>query len=641
MLARSMGDDRTSDRERARLWDQLLEIFPGGIVELAADGGFVHANAAALDILGIDAENLMQGFAGDFAPNTIWLDGTPCPVSDYPAVRSLKTGQPSGPITIGLRRPNGLVKWASYTAVPIKNDQGEVTGSIATFLDVTEQVRVDAALRTSEAHLRTILKTAPEVILSTDPDGTVRFINRTVPELSPDAVIGLDVRDFVTPETRPAIEAAIDRCVRTRENVRYEANDPYGRPFEAVVAPVIDHDRVVSLTFVCVDVSESRRLRAQLMVSDRMASVGTLAAGVAHEINNPLTYVLANLQRLQRRFAGTERVGLEGGAQLAGSVEQAIEGAERIRRVVRDLGTFAGRRAETDVSSNVADVVATTLRLATHETRFRADVSVTGDEGIFVRAEPSRLGQALLNLVVNAAQAIPEGNAAENSIRIAWKALDDGQVEITVSDTGVGIPAERGARIFEPFFTTKAPGVGTGLGLYISRNIVTTLKGSIELESDEGQGATFRIVLPAANRHPRQTSSPPVGGAPASVRGGRVLVIDDEALVLSVIVNALSDYDVTGSQSGREAIDLIAEGEFDVIVCDLMMPNVTGMDVYEAVVASRPELGDRFIFMSGGTFTERSRAFRRSENRPFLNKPFEMASLAALVASRLADKPSG
>jgi CheY-like chemotaxis protein/anti-sigma regulatory factor (Ser/Thr protein kinase) len=276
-------------------------------------------------------------------------------------------------------------------------------------------------------------------------------------------------------------------------------------------------------------------------------------------------------------------------------------------------------------------VLESTLRMAWNEIRHRAKVVKTYGKVPRVDANEGRLGQVFLNLIVNAVQAIPEGNYDRNEIRVSTR-MEQDQVTISVSDTGAGIPPEVRRRLFTPFFTTKPAGVGTGLGLAISHRIITSLGGTITLDTEVGRGTTFKVKLPVAPINlPPVTQKMPSPHPP--VRRGRVLVIDDEDSLVQAIKRYLSqDHDVEGVTSARVAIEKLAGGQrYDAIVCDLMMPQVTGMDVYAAVVKIDPDIAERIIFVTGGAFTDSARKFLDSTPNQHIEKPFDLKTLRNLV----------
>jgi signal transduction histidine kinase len=382
---------------------------------------------------------------------------------------------------------------------------------------------------------------------------------------------------------------------------------------------------------------ERWRMQEQLMISDRMASVGVLAAGVAHEINNPLAAVLANLDLAARTTA--ELADLPQGERLQELKEElsdARESAERIRNIVRDLKLFSRSEDEKRGPVDVQRVIESSLRMAWNEVRHRAHIVKNYTMVPRVEANESRLGQVVLNLIVNAAQSIPEGRAEANEIRVGTLLGPGGRVVIEISDSGSGIPPDVLKRLFTPFFTTKPAGVGTGLGLSICQRIVTALGGEITVESTVGEGSTFRVALPAA---PNAMADDPalLQAVPPPSRRGRILVVDDEPMIVNVVRRTLAkDHDVEVATTAREAMaKLDGQARYDIILCDLMMPDMTGMDLHEHVRKRWPEEAQRMIFLTGGAFTARARSFLDNVANLRLEKPFDTTALRAIVNDRV------
>jgi signal transduction histidine kinase len=388
--------------------------------------------------------------------------------------------------------------------------------------------------------------------------------------------------------------------------------------------------------------NERKIIQEQLLISDRMVSMGTLAAGVAHEINNPLASVMANLEMASRdivKHAG--RLGLATElAEVCDQLRDAREGAERIRNLVRDLRIFS-RADESKVTAvDIHRLLESTLRMAGHEIRHRALLVKDYGKVPPVEASESRLGQVFLNLVINAAQAIPEGHAERNQIRIATSTDEAGRVLIAIADTGTGMSPDILGRLFTPFFTTKPAGVGTGLGLSICQRIVTELGGSLSVQSEVGQGSVFRVSLPPARPGAalEERQLPPKETTPR--RRGKVLIIDDEPMISKILERALStEHDVVTSTNAEEALGWVQAGQrFDVILCDLLMPQMTGMDLHAALVRVASEQAARMVFLTGGAFTPRARAFLDQVPNRCIEKPFATMDLRALIDERVAQQ---
>ncbi|QRO01671.1 response regulator [Archangium violaceum] len=409
-------------------------------------------------------------------------------------------------------------------------------------------------------------------------------------------------------------------------------------PVEFAQAPVVFDGRP-GLVRIVRDLTERKQMQARLMLSDRMASLGTLAAGIAHEINNPLAYTIATLGHVETEVL--PRLGAHED-DLRKLIADAQLGAGRVRDIVRQLKLFS--RADEDARPGPVEVhrvLETAIRMASNEIRHRARLVCDFSERLVVEANESRLGQVVVNLLVNAAQAIPEGQVDRNEIRVSSRPHAEG-VMIEVRDTGSGIPAEHLDRLFEPFFTTKPVGVGTGLGLPICHGIVSGFGGRMEVESEVGKGSTFRVILraatteapPPAPSHPAQESrTAPV--APEAPRRGRLLVVDDEPMLgVSIRRTLQREHDVVTLTSAREACARLLGGEhFDVILCDIMMPEMSGMELHQELEHRAPELARRMVFLTGGAFTPNARAFLERVGNPRVEKPFCAQELRELVQS--------
>ncbi|HYQ41901.1 MAG TPA: ATP-binding protein [Polyangiaceae bacterium] len=373
--------------------------------------------------------------------------------------------------------------------------------------------------------------------------------------------------------------------------------------------------------------------------TERMASLGTLAAGVAHEINNPLSYVLGSLDLglrelhgLQLLLQGHRNEELQRVSGAVAALDSAREGAERVRNIVRDLMDFSRATPGNGEAVEVEAVMDATIRVAWNEVRHRARL-IKRYAGISrVIGDEARLGQVFLNLIMNAAQAI-EGDPSVNEIVVSTSA-EHGCAVIEISDTGGGIHEQDMARIFDPFFTTKVAGAGTGLGLAICRGILTSLGGEISVSSELGRGTTFKVVLPFASEESasqRIVAEAPVQELPPP---SRILIIDDEPLLGQTLLYAFKGrHDVSICTSGREALTrLRSDSAFDLVLCDLMMPDVNGAAVYTSVKQDYPELAERFVFMTGGAFTSRAREFLAQHPGAQLEKPFNIADVERLLS---------
>lgn len=387
------------------------------------------------------------------------------------------------------------------------------------------------------------------------------------------------------------------------------------------------------------DLTDDRAMREQLLIADRTMSMGLLAAGVAHGINNPLASVMANVDMAGRDVRERARaLGVSADfSEVRAALDDAHEGAVRIRDVVRDLRLVARPQDEKTGPVDAERVMESALHLAANELLGSARVVTSYGKAPPVEASEARLGQVFFNIIVNAAQAMAGHKKGGNELRVSTGTDASGAVVvIEITDNGPGMPPEVLHRLFTPFFTTKAVGQGTGLGLSISHRIVTGFGGSLDVSSDVGKGTTFRISLPRARAGGSVVAPAPAPSKVAATRG-RVLVIDDEPMITRALQRILSEHhDVTTLGSAEEALQRLAGGErFDVILCDLMMPGMTGMDLHAELLHVAPEQVTRMLFLTGGAFTPRAKAFLDDPAHERIEKPFNAAHLRALINERI------
>ncbi|HEX8697346.1 MAG TPA: two-component regulator propeller domain-containing protein, partial [Myxococcaceae bacterium] len=393
-----------------------------------------------------------------------------------------------------------------------------------------------------------------------------------------------------------------------------------------------------------VRLQELQATRERLVHAEKMAAVGTLAAGVGHEINNPLSFIISNLHYATAEVQSAARSeDSKRWKEVAQALDDALHGADRVRRIVQDLKTFSRVQPEQMHRVDLHTVLDLTLAIAEAQTRHRARVVKDYGNPPDVLGDETRLGQVFLNLLVNAAQAIAEGHADRNEIRVVTRRDAQGHAVVEVSDTGTGIPPEVLPRIFEPFFTTKDIGVGTGLGLSICHSYVEAMGGMIHVRSELGQGTTFQVVLPAAEEDAMPQGAAGVRLANAPVAKGRLLIIDDEPMLTAALTRMLEpEHEVEAFTSARVALERLRSGErYSLILCDLMMPDMTGMELHETLVRELPTQAGCMVFITGGAFTEAARRFLETTSRPCLDKPFEPERLRARVRELLlSQRPS-
>lgn len=396
------------------------------------------------------------------------------------------------------------------------------------------------------------------------------------------------------------------------------------------------------------DVTDERDNEVRRVQSEKLLSIGMMAAGVAHEINNPASFVLANIdaialalrtadEKLDQEPEVARRLGLRDVLfDAMAVVQESKEGMARIHRIVRDLHSFSRVDDDPTAVTSVDAAIESALTMLRNELRYRVTLERHLTATRSVRAGTARLGQVFLNLVINAVHAMADRDPARN--RLVVRSYDRGSdVVVEVEDNGPGIAPEIMPRIFDTFFTTKEAGLGTGLGLPISRDIIRSLGGDLRAESQLGSGALFRVTLPAVAAPPL---AEPEKAPAAVVKRRRVLAVDDEALLLKAYRRMLvGHHDVETRVGAREAIELLeTDQHFDVVLCDLQMPEISGVELHAIAQRRWPHLARRFIFITGGAFSPEARKFiDELPEAACINKPFYVNELLEVIERRLAE----
>jgi PAS domain S-box-containing protein len=593
------------------------------------DGRILEANRAAAEAYGWSREELRgMGLSDLRAPEAGSLASAQLAEADtrglrYETVHRRKDGA-SFPVEV-------IAAGATWGATRVL---------VAIVRDISERTAIEAALRESEDRLALAVEAAGLGLFYAVPYGPLYWSPRCREIFG---VGDAPIPDFgaflqlVHPADREQVAAAAARWLDPAGDGRYTDQYRCLRPDGTVrwvaasgivrLRKVGDAHVPAQLVGTIYDITDQKTAQARLAQADRLASVGMLAAGVAHEINNPLTYLASSLELLAEELA-------RGGAseEARQALADARDGTARIRHVIRDLRTFSGVREERRTRVALQPIVDAALNLAANELRYRARVVREFGPAPAVHADEARLGQVALNLVVNAAQAMPEGNVAGQELRVRIGTDARGWAVLEVSDTGSGIPPEIAERIFDPYFTTKPAGVGTGLGLSICRTIVTALGGEIAAQPRPERGTTMRVALPPA---PREVEVAPEAPAPAAAprRRGRVLVVDDEPSVGVSIQRLLAaEHDVEIRTRAEDVLDAVARGErFDAILFDLMMPGMTGVELHAAMARSHPEQARRMIAITAGATSAEARDFLARSGVPCCEKPFDVPALREQV----------
>jgi len=516
-----------------------------------------------------------------------------------------------------------------YLLKPIKSAELRSAIEVAAY-----KQRFDKNVRERERGFSTALRSVQDAVVIMDLAGKVSFLNPAA-----EALIGAKA-DAAIGKTADQVLRLMDRSTLVSDTTPLL----FGDGADASRG----EEQHIGAVMVFRDVGEKQKMQKQLELADRLTSLGTMAAGTAHELNNPLTVVVTNAgfigEELQQHLAelqtgaaqATTETRLRKIFEALGDLQAA---ASRMGRIVADLRAFSRPAEEARQTIDLRRCVEWAARATAHDFHHRAQLRTKFEPTPAVIGETARLEQVLVNLLVNAAHAIAPGNVENNEVSVTVNTAADGRAQIEVRDTGAGMAPDVLKRIFEPFFTTKETGAGTGLGLAISHGIVKSLGGEICVASEPGKGTTFTVLLSAAPAQQPAVSEAAAISAP--LQRGRILVIDDEISLLRAMQRILEDDNHTAvcTDKAREALAMIASGErFDLILSDLMMPSMTGVEFYEQLLAIDPAIARSVVFVTGGAITAKVDAFLNSIPNSRLEKPFKGAQLREVVQRALVVK---
>jgi PAS domain S-box-containing protein len=613
-------------------WKELADGLCDAIVVIDDRDRVSYANAAACQLLGYTTDTLVGELAAVLVPERHRIiDGTP--FHRYLAARSPTLMGRA--IKVPARRKEDVeivVGWIGSASA----DGSEVQLVMRRLDEVIDLAADPIEERPSADHtgqlLEQIFVRSPIGIFHFDAAGVITACNDRFVQMlggSKRSLIGLDMTTLVDERIRECVKQACAGEAAQFEGEYTPVTGSRSAHVRGVFSPIADGEgRIAGGIGIFEDVSERIHVERALARSDRMASLGTLAAGVAHELNTPLAYVLSSLEGARAHLTAAEIVRIR---EAVETIDTAIEGTLRMRDIVRELRSFAQEGEPQLGPVDPRAAIESAIRLAwprTHDrVRIRAELA---PDVPTVLASEQKLVQVIVNLLVNARDATEQRKGGSSPIEVVLRVegggTENGEVVIDVRDRGVGIPRENLERIFDPFWSTKRSGLGIGLSL--SHSIVTSFGGRIEAESEVGHGSTFRVYLrPTEPVDERARVPEPESRA-------RILIIEDEPRLAFTLKIALEgDHDVVTATRGRDAIELLMRDQaFDLILSDLTIPDVNGQEIYDRIRSKTPDLAARFVFMTGGAFTEPMRAFLASCDNLQLDKPFDVAEVTRALA---------
>jgi two-component system NtrC family sensor kinase len=635
-----MAISRTVSNELLQLQVMAIAAAANAIVITDHDGVILSVNPAFTRLTGFPADEAIG------RTSTILKSGAQDPAMYRDLWATIRAGQVWRGRLVN-RRKDGSVYTEEQTITPVTGEAGVVTHFIAVKQDVTEFREVYERLQARDDLFRLLLENALDIITILDTDGTIRYESPAVLRIlgyEPHELEGRSAFEFMPDEDVQKAGSLLERLrvasgTTATLEFRFRHKDGSWRILEAIGRNMLDHPMLAGILINSRDVTERRRIedelarqRAAHIQSDKLADMGTLLAGVAHELNNPLTVVTGYSSILRETL---------GDGPFRERLDRIVNAAERCVRIVRNFLALARqhpperqRVRPNQIVREAVELLAYPLRVDNVEVRLEL-----ADDLPTLWADPHQLHQVVVNLITNAHHAMHGSTSPRRlTIRTRFTAADS-RVSLAVGDTGPGIPPEILGRIFEPFFTTKPMGQGTGLGLPLCQGIVEGHGGTLRVDSKPGEGAVVTIELPVVAA-PAGDAKEAAVVARALPPGSRILVVDDEPDVAGVLTDLLKaeHEQVETASDGRAALERLEQAEYDLILCDVRMPGLDGPDLYRSLSLTHPELLSRFVFLTGDTLNPESREFVQQTGAPCLSKPFDFDEVYRVIGRALRNR---
>jgi PAS domain S-box-containing protein len=623
--------DATAEHESEIRFSELFESLREGMFFTAVDGRLLDANPAFVRMLGyrskeeLKARNLRELYAN--------------PADRDAMVRELEVKDSVEDREVVLRHKDGRDIHCLASGFVIRDPAGRITRFQGTMVDITERLEIERRLHQEREFVRRLIASFPDVIAVLDRDGRYTYISQRVEDVLGDAPAEYMGREFAArarPEDRPRFAEALRKLLggeaaQFEIEMRLRHRDGSWRILKVNAGPLYEDGRINGVVASARDITDSKRVEEQLARTEKLAAMGQMLTGAAHELNNPLTAILGIVDLMR------ERAPDDAGRRHA---ELVLQQARRAAEIVQTLLVFSrplgSGRSNVDVRQLIKDLLARereTLRGSNITMRFSAPDSLPPVEG-----DPKLLTQAFLNIVTNARQAISSVRG-RGTLEVSI-ARNGPRIVVAFADDGPGIPSDSLRKIFDPFFTTKRPGGGSGLGLTISLAVVKEHGGTIEVQSQRGSGATFCVSLPVAERE----AESPLVVRPEKVRPAveaffnrSVLIVDDEESIREIVQEGLSarGLSVNSAESAEAALELLSQRSYDIVLCDFNLPGMRGTELFERLRgrASRP--AHVFVFMTGDLIEPEKIAELGRNGAHVLQKPFHISALSSLLVELL------
>ncbi len=533
----------------------------------------------------------------------------------------------------------GLDKWISASVYSPESGY-----FVLDFDVINERKEAERAITNAAQEWRMTFDSMEDMIAIIGADMRIIRVNRVFAEAAgsaPQELLGKHCYEVVHGLGQPHPECMFRSALEQAGPALNEFFEPYlGRHLENRLWPLIDKSREArGVVHVFRDVTRRKELEAEQKalqekaeLSSRLATIGEMASGIAHEINNPLTSVIGFSEMLLQEDVSPE---------LEDSLKYIVDGSRRVKDIVKRMLTFARQTKPFKTRLDIHQLIDNTVEMRSYVLK-TANIEVVRNYEKhlpWVTVDPGQLQQVFLNLVVNAEFAIKK-NSSSGKLVITTRKKQPGGIIIEIRDDGPGIPRELLPRLFDPFFTTREPGEGTGLGLSLTRSIILEHGGDIEVESKPGAGAAFIITLPVVSHESKENNKAEADEALILEKGSKILIIDDEVSTRLLVEKVFEKYGcpVTGLGDASKAVEMVGENHFDIIYIDIRMPEVSGLEIYDQIAEKYPEKVKRAILVTADALDSGNTEYIKEKGIPCIFKPFDHLTLVKQTSQILAGK---
>lgn len=628
--ASGLARDVSAQRETESRFTDLFETLHEGVYFSAPDGKLLDVNPALIQMLGCGnkAELLARNLGDYFADPSQWnLLFDELHESGFLRDRE-----------IVLRGLDGSPIYALNSCVAIRDASGRFIRFQGSLVDITERRNIERRLGEEQEFVRRLVACFPDIIVVLDNHGRYTFVSPRVEEFlgyTAEEYVGMDLGERPHPDDRASVMEFFSSLVTGKTSfgtVEYRTAHKNGgwRTFRANAGPLTDAEgKVIGIVASARDVTESKRLEQQLLQSEKLAAIGQMVSGVAHELNNPLTAILGMSDLVRER--ATDDASRR-------QIELVQKQARKAVGLVQGLLNFSRPSRPKSQHVRLGELITRAIELQQFVLASR-NITVDVDPASKfpeIQADPNQVVQVFVNLLANAEQSIAAvRDHGKISIRIAEM---EGKAEVLVDDDGPGIPAEIRSKIFDPFFTTRRSTGGTGLGLTICLVILKEHGGTIEVQSSPSGGARFRILLPVSRSAPQSAAEPSSLSQLNGIKGCSILIVEDEEGIRELVEEGLRARGaaVESVRTGEEAWGKISARSYDVVVCDFNLGGVSGLELFDRV-RNRPGANHpKFLFITGEIVDSSQIAALEAKGSFALQKPFQMAELISTIEKFIA-----